>query len=235
MEIPKKCPKSVSADAPTAFTHCVKCGGKLVAGKTHREKDARATEIVCKGCGGRYASIDMKIPYSSESEKKGIEEDLAWKKFIANTPLEEIRRPIALLLLPDAAEVDATDMGKYQDIFFALESSVFSGWNQKPALRDNDVLEAFQTLLDDFDSQPEGSLAWLLATSLKARLLFRKGRGGTDFTLGEAVSCVKLLIRIAHEHENSTGDGYLWWARAFFTTGLPQTPGENLDYLLENG
>ncbi len=219
MEIPKK---------------CAKCGGKLVAGKTHKEKDARVTAIICKGCGERYASIDMKIPYSSESEKKGIEEDLAWKKFIANTPLEEIRKPIATLLLPDAAEADATDMGRYEDIFFALESSIFTGWNQNSALKDSDVLEAFHTLLDDFDSQPDGSFAWLLATSLKARFLFRKGRGGKDFTLGEAVSCIKLLIRIAREHENPAGDGYLRWVRAFFTTGLPQTPMENADYLLEN-
>jgi len=213
---------------------CPKCGGKLAKGETHREKDASATEYICKGCGKKYAAIDMKIPYRSESEKKQIEEDFAWKKFLDGTPPSEIRQLIASLVLPDATEVDATDMGRYSDIFFALESIVLSGWEQKPSLRDKDVLEAVDTLLSDLDNQPEGSFAWLLATSLKARLMFRKGRGGKDFTLGEVVSCIKLLAHIAREHENSAGDGYLRWVRAFFTTGLPKTSMENLDYLVEN-
>ena len=234
MKTPDKCPKSAGAGAPSAFTRCVKCGGTLVAGKIHKEKDAQATELTCKGCRRRYASIDMKIPYGGENGKNEIKVDLAWKKFLDSTPPSEIRKPISELVLPDKTEVDATDMGKYSDIFFSLESPIFSAWGQQPFLKDKDVLGAFQAILEDLDSQPDGSLAWLLATSLKARLMFCKGRGGKDFTLGEAVSCIKLLIHIAHEHENTDGDGYLRWVRAFFTTGLPQTHKENLEYLLKN-
>jgi len=219
MKIPEKCPK---------------CGGKLAKGETHRDRDFSATKYTCKGCGKKYAAIDMKILYSSESERKQVEEDLAWKQFLDNTPPSEIRKPIASLVLPDAAEVDATDMGKYSDIFFALESMIFTGWRQQPSLDDKEVLEALDTALSDLDSQPEGSFAWILATSLKARLMFRKGRGGKDFTMGEIVSCIRLLARIAREHENSTGDGYLRYLRAFFTTGLPETAKEHVDYLVKN-
>ncbi len=211
---------------------CPQCRGKLITGKRHKDGEATAVELVCKDCKKRYASIDMKVPV--EDTDREMAEDLEWKKFLEKTPLPQIRLPISGMVLPDSAEVDATDMGKYEDIFFSLESSVFSGWNQNPKLLDNDVIESFSMLLKDLDNQPEGKLSWLLETSLKARLLFRERSGQGKFSIGEVNSCIKLLLYIAKEHENRTGDGYLRWVKTFFTTGLPETPEEHLEYLYKN-
>lgn len=200
---------------------CEKCGGKFVVCEIAKEGEVVATKLKCEHCD--TCITDIKMPTEDFVRMGG--------NYISDA---DVCRPLAELVKPDAGLVDARDMGRYADVFFALEHTVLLLWKSDQRLRDSDVNEAFRSLRNDFDNSEEGSVADELARSVKAMLISRRMKRKGEYTRGEIISCVKLLEGIAKEHENSQGDGYLRWVKTFFEGKLPATQKEIADYITKN-
>ncbi|MDI6902318.1 MAG: hypothetical protein QMC77_01110 [Methanocellales archaeon] len=126
------------------------------------------------------------------------------------------------------------DMADYYDVFFAVENTTFLYWSSHPDMNDRDVIDAFNSLIRDFNNQKEGSLASEISKGVKAILILRKRNKNRDYTFGEIISCILLLIKLANEHESSDGMGYLKWIKAFFEGRMPKTEEEIMEYILQN-
>ena len=124
-------------------------------------------------------------------------------------------------------------MGDYADVFFAIEHVVFAWWESNPRMNDEEVLCTYRTLARKFDGQKEGTLPSEIEKSIKTMLIARKRKGERDYTFGELLSCIDLLIGLVRQHESSDGIGYLKWIKLFFEGRLPE-PEEGLEYILKN-
>ncbi len=147
---------------------------------------------------------------------------------------EDVKVPVKALVIDDKKRVKIRNMADYADIFFAVEKTTYHCWLLNPKITDRDVISAFNSLIRDFDNQEAGTLAWEISTCVKAFLILRKRKKQRDYTLGEIFSCIAFLIKLAKQHQSSSGVGYLTWIRTFFEGRLPETREENLLYILLN-
>ena len=128
---------------------------------------------------------------------------------------EDVKTPISKLVINNKKRVKINDMADYYDIFFAIENTTLLYWNSHPNITDEDVVNAFNKLLQDFDVRDEETLASEISKGVKAILILRKWDKKRDYTMGEIISCVSLLIKLAKEHKSPDGIGYLKWIRVF--------------------
>lgn len=142
--------------------------------------------------------------------------------------------PIAKLVINNKKGVKINDMADYYDLFFAIENTTLLYWESHTDITDKDVINAFNRLLRDFDNQKEGTLESEISKDIKVILILRKNDKKEDYTLGEIVSCIILLMKIAKEHQSSNGIGYLKWIRAFFEGRMPLTEEEITEYIFQN-
>ncbi|KYK32852.1 MAG: hypothetical protein AYK22_01650 [Thermoplasmatales archaeon SG8-52-3] len=148
---------------------------------------------------------------------------------------EDVKVPIRKLVLSSKKPVKIRNMEDYADIFFSIENTVFYNWSEfDSVLNDQDVLNAYNQLLEDFDNQKENSLSSEISKSVKAFLLMRKKEGMKDYTYGEIASCVSYIIEIANNHKSPDGLGYLKWIRTFFEGNMPKNIDEIAKYMFEN-
>ncbi|MFQ5974778.1 MAG: hypothetical protein ACE5J5_00485 [Candidatus Hydrothermarchaeales archaeon] len=141
---------------------------------------------------------------------------------------------IAKLVINDKKQVKINDMADYYDLFFAIENTTMLYWESHTDMTDKDVINAFNRLLRDFDNQKERTLASEISKGIKAILILRKNDKKGDYTFGEIVSCIILLMKIAKEHQSSDGIGYLKWIKAFFERRMPLTEEEIIEYIFQN-
>jgi len=147
---------------------------------------------------------------------------------------EDVQVPLSTLVINKKTPVKIRDMADYSDIFFAMENTVLDRWLENPTLRDQDVLRAYTSLLKDFDHRPDGTLDAEIAKNVKALLLYRKKDKERDFTYGEVLSCLSMLITIAKQHRSSDGKGYLKWVKIFFDGKMPTNVQDILNYISQN-
>ncbi|GEM_PF-1964725 len=148
---------------------------------------------------------------------------------------EDVKVPIRELVINDSKRVRIRDMADYSDIFFAIEFTILTYWEDCcTTLKDRDVIKSLYSLLGNFDGQEEGTLASEIAKALKATLIWRKRIRRRKYKLGEILSCISLLISVARNHQSPDGIGYLKWIKNFFEGKMPLTIEEILDYMWEN-
>ena len=147
---------------------------------------------------------------------------------------EDIRVPIAELVVNDNKRVKISDMADYCDVFFAIENTVYSYWESNADLADNDVIRIFVNLLRDLDRQKEGTLESEISMGIKAILTWRNIKGMRPYTAGEIASCISFLLKIAKNHKSPDGRGYLKWIKTFFEGRMPKTVEEQIEYTLKN-
>lgn len=147
---------------------------------------------------------------------------------------EDVKVPIAKLVANDKKRVKIKDMADYYDIFFAVEKTTFFYWESHPNITDRDVINAFNSIIQDFDNQKEGTLASEISKGVKAILILRKRNKKRDYTSGEITSCISLLINLAKEHKSSDGIGYLKWIKTFFEGDMHITKEGIIRHIIEN-
>ncbi|MFQ6128740.1 MAG: hypothetical protein ACE5QW_07555 [Thermoplasmata archaeon] len=146
---------------------------------------------------------------------------------------EDVRVPIRELAINDRKRVRIRDMADYHDVFFAVENTTLLYWFSHPSLKDKDVISSFDALLREFDAQREGTLASEVSKGVKAILILRKMSNARDYTLGEILSCITFLKRLAKRHKSPNKIGYLRWIKAFFEGRMPETREEIAEYIFQ--
>ena len=73
---------------------------------------------------------------------------------------EDVKVPISKFVISSKKPVKIRNMEDYADIFFSIENTVFYHWSEfDSVINDQDVLNAYNQLLEDFDNQKENSLS----------------------------------------------------------------------------
>ncbi len=148
---------------------------------------------------------------------------------------EDVKVPINELVVGNKKQVNILDMADYADIFFAIENTVLHYWSDiNQDVNDQDVLKAYNNLLEDFDNQKEETLASEISKSVKGFLIIRAKEKQREYTYGEIISCISYLRKTAHEHKSSDGVGYLKWVKAFFDGDMPLTVDGIAEYIFQN-
>jgi len=147
---------------------------------------------------------------------------------------EDVTVPLHTLVIDKRTEVKIRNMADYSDVFAAIEGTVVAFWQEETRIHDRDVLSAYTSLLQDFDHQPEGSLASEIAKCVKAILLSRKQEKLKDYTYGEITSCLSMLLTIAKDHQSPDGTGYLKWVKTFFEGNMPMDMNTIIEYMFKN-
>lgn len=156
------------------------------------------------------------------------------KDMFEEIPDEIVDVHITELLRVDRTGVDIKEKEKYHIVLFALESAVLIEWASHPKLKDRDVISAYGRLQDILKGRktPAGGLAGRMERHLKKVIIGNALEG--EYTVGELLSCLTALKRIARNHRARDRKGYLKWVKAFLGGRMPETEEEITEYIMRN-
>lgn len=147
---------------------------------------------------------------------------------------EDVKVPLSEVVTGNKTRVEITDMADYNDVFYAIENTIYLYWLSHPDIRDKDVYAVFKRLKKTFDNLEEGTLPSEIAKALKAILIVKKYSGEGMHSHGEILSCLMFLTQLARNHRSSDGIGYLKWIATIFRGEMPKTEEEIRQYIREN-